>query len=170
MPLKKWGKTLLTRMETAAYLGRSKQSVIGLEQRGRLRPIKGRSKNPKEPVLYDRDEVDTVLLREPNGKRAGVQSGELCAKCFEAFRAGKSDADIVIALRVPIEYVRAARVDYDPLAIMLDGAVHMALRQSLGSMGHEWQTGAELATQVEALCQEYISMQHQFMASPGSLS
>ena len=83
--------TWLTRPQVAALLGSSEEHVTALDGKD-LRPVREGDRSWR----YDPVEVAMYLQR-----RAGeaAAEGEIAARAFEMFRAGKDDVEVVIATR-----------------------------------------------------------------------
>jgi hypothetical protein len=108
MPKRKISSTWLTRPQVAALIGMTEEEVAALDEKV-LRPVREGDRSWR----YDPTEVGTYLRR---GAGAAVDAGEIAAKAFEMFEAGKNEVAVVVATRrIPSE-VHALRVEYDKMA------------------------------------------------------
>lgn len=101
----------LTRSQVAARLGVSISTVRRMEGR-QLHPVFG----PGEIRLFDPIEVEAVAasLANEGGRQEPerLTRGELAARVFEAFEAGRTLAQIVIAFRLHPRTVRALHKEW----------------------------------------------------------
>jgi len=118
--------TWLTRPQVAALLGSSEEHVTALDGKD-LRPVREGDRSWR----YDPVEVAMYLQR-----RAGeaAAEGEIAARAFEMFRAGKDDVEVVIATRRAAADVRAFRAEYAEIVsgLFIGATPAAALRCLLG--------------------------------------
>jgi hypothetical protein len=107
--------TWLTRPQVAALAGIGEQEVLALDGK-ELRPTRESDRSWR----YDPGEV-AAYLQQRSG--AALAAGEIAARAFEMFRAGKDDVDVVIATRRVAAEVRALRAEY---ARMIGGVLFSA--------------------------------------------
>lgn len=130
--------TWLTRNESIDLLSVSIQTLKNYEERGLLHPMRVPRRDargheqtvvvydPKELAKLPRGNARTVSPREP---------GELNARCFELFEQGKSNREIVIALRETSEKIRALRemwLDDGGAALVISDEAKRVLETLLG--------------------------------------
>jgi hypothetical protein len=116
-------KTLLTRLESATLLNRSKQCLLNYHGK-KLHPVKG----PHGEWLYDREEVERLAaVLRMKGKRGGPrpkEPGDVAREVFRLFDLGAPLSAIVINLSVTPERVRELHLEYQtgyerPLPVQL---------------------------------------------------
>jgi hypothetical protein len=119
------GGNELTRKQVAQRLGISETSVRRLEGT-RLHPIvRGRF------VHFDRQEVETFAEKKSQD-RTKSDAGEVAARAFELFRAGKDLREVVIELRQTPERVRQLHREY---ALGSDLLVPAAICREIENIG-----------------------------------
>lgn len=89
--------------QAADLLGRSPNTIRNWERRGKLHPVRVERRNesggPSEVLVYDPEELGRLPRRKPDPSQ--VDPGEVAARAFEAFDAGRSVRQVVVALRIP---------------------------------------------------------------------
>ena len=134
------------RTAAGRLLGLSRSSVRRLELAGELHA----EIDSNGVHSFDAAEVARVAAQRGRDTAAHVEidEGELAARAFEAFQAGKSQSEVVITLRAEPRRVRAWYDDWRtfqrPTDVVLSSADRAALTSTLGP----WRTSAELVERV----------------------
>ncbi|HEY3807163.1 MAG TPA: hypothetical protein VGL61_31395 [Kofleriaceae bacterium] len=99
---------------------------------------------------FDAAEVARVAAQRGRDTTAHseIDAGELAAQAFEAFQAGKSQCEVVIALRADPGRVRGWYDDWRNLQRPSDVLLSSADRAALVSTVGPWRTSAELIERV----------------------
>lgn len=104
--------TWVTRNEACDSLSLSTQTLKNYEQRGMLHPARAPRRDSRGHeqivIVYDPNEL-TKLPRGHGRPFAAREPGELEAQCFQLIEEGKSNREIVIALRMTSDKVREVR-------------------------------------------------------------
>lgn len=101
----------LTRNQVAEIAGMGLSTVIALEKRGILHPRTEYRPDTRgaerRTALYDPDEVSKLPRRDRVS--GGRSAGETCARACELFRAGRTDEEVVVALRETFDRIVVLR-------------------------------------------------------------
>ena len=144
--------TWISRVDAARLAGVTVNTIINWQADDKVhamvdyRPDRGGSE--RRQWVYDPKEI--VKLRRPEVSMRSREPGETAARAFELFQDGRSDAEVVIALRESPDTVRTLRdqwLDMGGAALVINPAGHRALEELVGP----FKDVAELVERVIAL-------------------
>lgn len=129
--------TWISRAEAARFAGVTVNTIINWQTDNKLhavadyRPDRGGSE--RRQWVYDPKEL--LKLRRPEVSMRSREPGETAARAFELFQDGKSDAEVVIALRESPDNVRTLREQWLSMGgaeLVINPAGHQALEDLVG--------------------------------------
>lgn len=97
------GVTVFSRTQAARFLAVTVPNIRAAEQRGALRPMVIEGVH-----LFSRDELERY--------RASTKHGEVAARAFKSFAAGRTAADVVQELEIPPDMARHLQSTYVELS------------------------------------------------------
>jgi hypothetical protein len=150
----------VTRRQAAAILGVSEMRVRRLEGRS-LAPVCG-------PDGVWRFDVDEVLALAGKGVHAAEQlpEGELAAAAFQLFEQGRSEREVVVALKQPPRVVHGLKAEHEAMGggLQLTGACLDGVRGLLGLT-----TGALSADDMLSAMKDRLRLQYQLGFRDGAI-
>ena len=129
--------TWMSRAEAAAFAGVTVNTIINWQNEDKVHPLPDyrpdRGGSERRQWVYNPKEL--VKLRRPDVARRSRDPGETAARAFELFDDGKSDAEVVIALReVPdkVAFLREKWLDMGGAAVVITPVAHQILEDLVG--------------------------------------
>lgn len=141
----------LTRRQVSDMLNISQTTIIDLERKGRLHPVKGirMDRNWERSVfLYDPDEVGRIPRRDRGSEARSP--GEVCARVYELLDDGATVRQIVVETRESSDRVREIKarwIDDGGFDRVIVPAAWEALEAAIG----KFESVTELVERVTAL-------------------
>jgi len=144
--------TWISRDEAARFAGVTVNTIVNWQTDEKLRAMidyrPDRRGSERRQWVYDPKEL--VKLRRPEVAMRSREPGETAARAFELFQDGKSDAEVVIALRESPDNVDSLREKW----LYMGGAklvINPAGRRALEELVGPFKDVAELVERVSAL-------------------
>jgi hypothetical protein len=127
----------ISRAEAARLAGVTVNTIINWQKDEKVQAVADyrRDRGGSERRQWVYNPMELIKLRRPEVAMRSREPGETAARAFELFRDGKSNADVVIALRETPDNVGTLReqwLDMGGSELVINPAMHQALEELVG--------------------------------------